>query len=110
MAKEYVTPRRLGSFLTQIKTLFASVSHKHKVSDLTDYVVDGALSPTSTNPVQNKVLDEEFEAVSTALQALETALDEHSHEIADINKLQETLDEFDANKTQVRFVIHGDDD
>lgn len=110
MAKEYVTPRRLASFLTQIKTIFSPISHKHKMSDLTDYVVDGVLSPTSTNPVQNKILDAEFEAVSAALQALESSLDEHTHEIADINKLQETLDEFSANKTQVNFVIHEDDD
>ena len=30
--------------------------HKHKIADISDYKVDDALSDTSTNPVQNKVI------------------------------------------------------
>ena len=32
--------------------------HKHNLSDITDYAVDDVLSSTSTNPVQNKVVNE----------------------------------------------------
>lgn len=36
--------------------------------------VDSALSSTSTNPVQNKVLDAEFEAIATSMNALDEKL------------------------------------
>lgn len=47
--------------------------------------VDTALSSTSTNPVQNKVIDAEFDAMSDAMGALELAIDSkanssHSHD------------------------------
>lgn len=108
--KKYVSLAKLGTFLTNLKTIFAPISHKHKVSDLTDYTVDGSLSSTSTNPVQNKVLKAEFTSMSNSLQTLEGTLTKHTHEISGVNKLQETLDEFNENKTQVKFVIYGDDD
>lgn len=108
--KKYVSLAKLGTFLTNLKTIFAPISHKHKVSDLTDYAVDGALSPTSTNPVQNKVIKAELGAISSNIQTLEGTLTNHTHEIASVNKLQETLDGFNENKTQVKFVIYGDDD
>jgi hypothetical protein len=48
-------------------------------------VVDTELSSTSTNPVQNKVINEEFNAVSDGMGALELAIDgkadaEHNHD------------------------------
>lgn len=73
--KKYISLNRLSNFLDNLKETFALLSHKHTVSDLTDYKVDTSLSSTSTNPVQNKVLDEEFNAVSDALGALELAVD-----------------------------------
>lgn len=47
--------------------------------------VDTELSSTSTNPVQNKALYEEFEAVATAMNVLESDIDdkadaEHTHD------------------------------
>lgn len=36
----------------------ANISHNHTISDFTDYIVDTELSGTSTNPVQNKVIDD----------------------------------------------------
>lgn len=85
--KKYISLNRLSNFLDNLKTTFASLSHKHTTADITDYKVDTALSSTSTNPVQNKVLDAEFEAISTAMNALDAAIDgksdsTHNHDSA----------------------------
>lgn len=119
--KKYVSLSKLQTFLENLKTTFASLSHKHTTADLTDYKVDTALSPTSTNPVQNKVLDAEFDAISQAMGVLEEAIDgkadsshnhndtyyteteidqklsgkansSHTHTIGDVTNLQSSLD------------------
>lgn len=73
--KNYVSLNRLSDFLDNIKAKFATITHGHKLEDISDYTVDSALSSTSTNPVQNKVIDAEFEAMATAMNALELAID-----------------------------------
>lgn len=73
--KKYVSLSKLSTFLDNLYEKFASVGHKHTLNDITGYVVDSQLSSTSTNPVQNKVIDAEFEAVSVAMNALEDAID-----------------------------------
>lgn len=118
MAKKYVSLSKLSTFLDNLKNTFAALSHTHKLSDLTDYVVDSALSSTSTNPVQNAVLDAEFEAISGAMNALDLAIDgkadsSHTHEIADVNNLQSTIDAVNdtlAQKSQVQIITWEDDD
>lgn len=94
--KKYISLNRLSNFLDNLKNTFAAISHKHKISDLTDYKVDSQLSSTSTNPVQNKVLDAEFEAIGTAFDALELAIDgkadeSHTHTIDNVTNLQSSL-------------------
>ena len=74
-SKKYISLSRLSDFLDNLKNTFATLSHTHKVSDLTDYVVDTELSSTSTNPVQNKVVNAEFTAVNTAFDAVTSVLD-----------------------------------
>ena len=86
----------MSTFLENLKNTFASLSHKHTISDITDYEVDTALSPTSTNPVQNKVVDAEFDAMVEAMGVLETAIDgkassTHTHAITEVTNLQSTL-------------------
>ena len=83
--KKYISLNRLSNFLDNLKNTFALLSHKHTISDITDYKVDTALSSTSTNPVQNKVLDAEFDAIATAMNALDAAIDDkaassHTHD------------------------------
>lgn len=83
--KNYASLKSLQTFLDNLKNTFAPLSHNHSISDVTDYTVDSALSPTSTNPVQNKVIDEEFEAVANAMNALDLAIDgkadsDHTHD------------------------------
>lgn len=73
--KKYASLQTLQTFLTNLKNIFAELSHKHTMSDIADYVVDAELSATSTNPVQNKVLDAELEAVATAMNALDAAIE-----------------------------------
>lgn len=95
--KKYISLNRLSNFLDNLKNTFATISHKHTVSDLTDYKVDSELSSTSTNPVQNKVLDAEFEAIANSMNALDLAIDgkadeTHTHSISDVTNLQTTLD------------------
>lgn len=75
MAKKYVSLSKLSTFLDNLKGTFASLSHKHTMSDITNLTIDTALSPTSNNPVSNKVIDAEFEAISEAMGALDLAID-----------------------------------
>ena len=74
--KKFAGLEALQTFLEGCKTLFASITHKHTLSDISDYTVDTELSSTSANPVQNKVINEEFEAVATAMGVLESAIDD----------------------------------
>ena len=85
--KKYASLQTLQTFLTNLKNTFSELSHKHTVSDITDYVVDEELSATSTNPVQNKVIDAEFEAVATAMNALDAALDQNASSITNLSTL-----------------------
>lgn len=85
MAKKYVSLSRLSDFLDNLKATFSAISHNHTLSDVTDYVVDTELSSTSTNPVQNKVLDNEFDAIANSMGAIEIAIDgkadsSHNHD------------------------------
>ena len=73
--KKYASLQTLQTFLTNLRNTFSELTHKHNIEDITDYVVDAELSATSTNPVQNKTLDAEFEAVATAINALDLAID-----------------------------------
>lgn len=83
--RKYISLNKLSTFLDNLKDTFATYIHSHTLSDITDYQIDDTLSSTSTNPVQNKVLDAEFEAISRAMTAFESELDkkvenEHSHD------------------------------
>lgn len=73
--KKYVSLTRLENFLDNIRAKFAFKEHQHTLSDVTDYTVDNALSSTSTNPVQNKVVNAEFDAIADAMGALDLAID-----------------------------------
>ncbi len=103
MAKnKYVSLSKLSTFLENLKGTFASLSHKHTISDLTDYKVDTTLSSTSVNPVQNKVLDAEFDAIATAMNVLETAIDgkaSSSHAHNDIYYTESEIDTKLASKS-----------
>lgn len=94
-SKKYVSLARLSDFLDNIKLIYAKIGHKHTVSDITDYKVDDELSPTSVNPVQNKVIDSEFEAIGQAMGALELAIDGKSDSSHDHNELYYTETEID---------------
>jgi hypothetical protein len=72
--KKYASLQTLQTFLTNLRSIFAERSHEHNINDIADYVVDEELSAISTNPVQNKIIDAEFEAVATALNALDIVI------------------------------------
>lgn len=77
--------------------------------------VDNALSSTSENPVQNKVLDAEFNAINTAMDEIEQSVDgkadaEHSHIISDVTDLQSNLDTINdtlIQKSQVQVITES---
>lgn len=79
--KKYVSLSKLSYFLDNLRSVFALKAHTHSTSDISDFVVDTELSSTSTNPVQNKVIDAEFEAMATAMNALELAIDSAVEEV-----------------------------
>lgn len=110
--KKYVSLSKLSLFLDNLGSKFAKLAHTHKLSDITDYAIDTALSSTSSNPVQNKVLDAEFEAISTAMGALDLAIDgkadaSHNHPISEVTDLQLALDTLTENKSDIRHT-HAD--
>lgn len=57
------------------KSNFAAIIHKHKIEDIEDYTVDGTLSATSTNPIQNKVVNSALVVMATDLDKIEEKLD-----------------------------------
>ena len=84
-SKKYVSLTRLSNFLDNIKAKYSQIGHKHTMSDLTDYKVDTTLSSTSNNPIANKTVDAEFDAIATAMGALDLAIDgkadaSHAHD------------------------------
>lgn len=113
--RKYVSLSKLGDFLDNLNNTFSSITHNHTLSDITDYEVDAALSSASTNPVQNKVIDAEFEAVSTAMNALDLAIDgkadaSHNHSIDDVENLQTNLDTINdvvSEKSKVQVSASG---
>lgn len=73
--KKLISLSNLSAFLDGLKNTFSTLTHKHKLSDITDYTIDSALSETSTNPVQNKAINAEFDAIAEGMGALELAID-----------------------------------
>ena len=85
MANKYVSPNKLSVFLENLKNVFSPLVHTHKISEIVDYTVDSELSSTSNNPVANSVINDEFDAISNAMGALELAIDSkadsnHNHD------------------------------
>lgn len=105
-SKKYISLARLSDFLDNLNNKFASLIHKHSVSDLTDYAVDTTLSSTSANPVQNKVIDAEFEAVSDALGALELAVDGKSDAAHNHDERYYTETETDQKLSEKAELLH----
>ena len=91
--KKYVSLSKLGTFLDNLTTKFATLIHSHTISDITDYTVDSELSTTSTNPIANNTVNAEFDAVGDAMGALELAIDTHTHVVSDITNLTVSADE-----------------
>lgn len=101
--KKYVSLSRLSLFLENLRNTFAALSHSHTISDISDFTVDDALSSTSTNPVQNKILNAEFDAIAESFTVLEAAIDKMADDI-DGSNLPE-VSENDNGK--VLMVIDG---
>lgn len=80
--KKYVGVNGLSIFLENLKNTFAPKAHEHKLSEISDYKVDTALSATSENPVANNVLNEEFDAIAEAMNALESAIDDTNKDVS----------------------------
>lgn len=92
-SKKYISLNRLSNFLDNIKAKYSQIGHKHTMSDLTDYKVDTVLSSTSNNPIANKTVDAEFDAIATAMGALDLAIDgkadaNHNHDNTYYTKTQ----------------------
>jgi hypothetical protein len=58
MAKNYLDLPGVSRLLENLRNTFATLVHKHTLSDIEDYTVDSELSTTSANPVQNKVVND----------------------------------------------------
>ena len=65
--KKYLDKTGLSYLIGKLIDKFSALGHKHKIEDLEDYTVDTSLSDTSENPVQNKVINAEFERINDTL-------------------------------------------
>lgn len=108
--KKYASLSTLQTFLDNLKTTFSNLSHKHTISDLTDYVVDSELNQNSTNPVQNKVLNAEFDEIAVSMRALETALDGKAPASHDHNSLYYTQTQIDTKLQSKSDSTHNHND
>lgn len=104
-AKQYVSLSRLQTFLDNLKNTFSSITHTHKLGDITDYKIDDSLSSTSNNPVSNKVLDAEFEAIATSMNVLDTAIDDLNARADETNET--IIDLFNTTSTNYNESIIG---
>lgn len=82
--KKYLSLDKLTEYDALIKTEI------DKRIDASKITIDSELSSTSTNPVQNKVLNDEFEAVSEAMSKLETSIDGKSDSTHNHDDVYET--------------------
>lgn len=81
--KKYLSLDGVSTFLTNLKSLFATKgevdSLESKVNTKADanhtHAIDSALSTTSTNPVQNKVIKTQLDAVDDSIDLINTNLD-----------------------------------
>lgn len=83
--KKYVSISKLSLFLNNLRNTFAALSHSHTISDISDFAVDDTLSSTSTNPVQNKILNAEFDAIAESFTVLEASIDDIAKNVDNSN-------------------------
>ena len=90
-----------ASFTTEQETKLAGIEEGANKT-----IVDDALSPTSTNPVQNKVVADNIDALASDISDLKT--DTHTHTNKDvldsITAVDETLSETSTNPVQNKVV------
>lgn len=101
--KKYVSLSKLSIFLNKLRDTFAAISHSHTVSDISDFTVDDTLSSESTNPVQNKVLNAEFDAISESFTVLEATIDKMADDIDGSNLPEVSTDD----NGKVLMVVDG---
>lgn len=91
------------------KQTFAKIIHTHKLEDITDYTVDSALSATSTNPVQNKTVNQALVAFSNDIDNIETSLVAHKDDIDNPHQiLEKIIENSDLTNTVLSSEISGD--
>lgn len=65
------TLEKLGEFLAECKSVFAAITHKHKMSDLEDYtIIDNCESTNANAPLsanQGTILNNRIEEINDAL-------------------------------------------
>lgn len=61
--KKYLNTDGLIRLVANLINKFADRIHSHTLSEISDYVVDSELSSTSTNPVENNVINAKFDSV-----------------------------------------------
>lgn len=110
--KKYVSLSKLTIFLEQLKQLFAQKSHKHMISDVSDYKIDSALSDASNNPVTNKVIKSEFDSITSKIEtnlSISKAYADSKSGSA-LSDAKKYTDDFVAKKSLVQIVAWGADD
>lgn len=107
--KKYAGLESLRAFLDGCRTLFASITHKHTISDITDYTVDSELSSESANPVQNKTINAEFDALADAMSDLRVAINEKI-DSATVSETYETKADAQLKYDEITSHNHSWDD
>ena len=100
----------LTEFLINLKETFSQIGHKHTVSDLSDYMVDESFSATSTNPIQNKTVNNALLTIANDIDDVEELIDNHKN---DIDNPHQIIEKIKANSdlviTELENEISGED-
>lgn len=110
--RKYVSIPKLSVFLNNLKNLFAPISHRHTLSEISDYKVDSTLSSTSSNPVENKTIKSEFDLITnkidTNLSTAKTYTDSKSNSV--LNDAKDYTNGSVEKKSLVQIIVWGIDD
>lgn len=104
--KKYLNSDGLIRLVANVINKFAPKIHSHTISEISDYVIDSELSSTSTNPVSNMAVNEEFDSikpiVSNALLKTEQELTSN-----ELDQVRENLRFIGKNVSGQSFTIDG---
>ena len=91
----------LSYLVENIKNTFSKIGHTHTKSDITALIIDSALSNSSTNAVENKVVQ-----AAISIKANQSDLDTHVNNVENpVDLLYSFRDEYKTKENSIAYDI-----